>query len=568
MLGEKLSPSSGGLDDDFDRDIQLSFKARSTPSVRAKLPTLAGGKDKAPRFTNPPTSRRPKMGHARATKLGFTPRQQRSVVKGSYSDKPGAWAAHVRYLDREKANQDIGFFSELAEDIPRADVLERVKEWENDPRVWKFSVSPENSAELDMKEHTKKFMLSLEKQIGRKLEWYAVEHTNTDNGHTHLLVRGVDRKNKQYMLAPGLVYKLHELSAEIATQDLGYRTEREVIGAREKSIHAERFTELDRELIKLADKEQREVDLSQFETERARGHTVEGTRDIQRQYFARLKVLQTMGLAERVPDNEVPKGKPTGYLWRLSPAMEPALRQYQLTHDIAKRLHRDMTSMDPASKLVAHVNGLKEPVMGRIVSMGMDDELKDKRFVLIEGLDGRSHYIHQPNAMKIENAKEQYKPGHLIRLTPREFEKDGRKIAYMKLENFGDTRNPEHLRDTFTKHLDEHLLRKNADLHAGMPSDHPTRIQREMAAQMRKRAIVLARAGLLELDEMAGTASNTSRTLQLRREGVIQKGRIVDMERWQAAVTDAEGRKRATPEKQVEKAKTKAVKKAPDIDMG
>jgi type IV secretory pathway VirD2 relaxase len=37
---------------------------------------------------------------------------------------------------------------------------------------------------------TRELMLDVEKDIGTKLDWVAVDHWNTDNPHVHVLIRG------------------------------------------------------------------------------------------------------------------------------------------------------------------------------------------------------------------------------------------------------------------------------------------------------------------------------------------------------------------------------------------
>ena len=64
---------------------------------------------------------------------------------------------------------------------------------ENEPRQFRFIVSPEEGDRLDLKEFTRQFMRQVEKDTGRRLIWAAVNHHNTDNPHVHIVIRGVDR---------------------------------------------------------------------------------------------------------------------------------------------------------------------------------------------------------------------------------------------------------------------------------------------------------------------------------------------------------------------------------------
>jgi len=53
---------------------------------------------------------------------------------------------------------------------------------EDDRHHFRFIVSPEDGAELgDLKTFTRELMLDVEKDLGTKLDWLAVDHWNTDN---------------------------------------------------------------------------------------------------------------------------------------------------------------------------------------------------------------------------------------------------------------------------------------------------------------------------------------------------------------------------------------------------
>lgn len=134
------------------------------------------------------------------------PYQRRSVVKVMYTrngkPKPGAWPAHARYLTREGAQREnekgVGF------DAARGDIdmVARVREWEKagDQRMWRVIVSPEDADRLDLKEHVRELVREMEGDLGTRLEWVAIDHSNTDNPHAHLLVRGVDDRGKSLMI--------------------------------------------------------------------------------------------------------------------------------------------------------------------------------------------------------------------------------------------------------------------------------------------------------------------------------------------------------------------------------
>ena len=170
--------------------------------------------------------------------------------------KAGAWVAHARYLTREGAQLEHekgrGF------DVERGDIdlIARVREWEKDgdELMWRFIVSPEDADRMDLKEHIRELVRTMEADLGTRLEWVAIDHNNTDNPHAHLLVRGVDERGKALMIDREYVRTgIRARSQEIASRELGLRLEPEMLRAREETIDKERWTEIDRALERRAD---------------------------------------------------------------------------------------------------------------------------------------------------------------------------------------------------------------------------------------------------------------------------------------------------------------------------
>src|SRR5690606_25661120 len=91
-----------------------------------------------------------------------SPLQQRSLVKISFSRNKGrgAWRVQGRYLSRAGAQREgvrgLGFDSERSD----IDLPERLDAWQKagDARVWKFVVSPEAGARVDLPEHARQLM--------------------------------------------------------------------------------------------------------------------------------------------------------------------------------------------------------------------------------------------------------------------------------------------------------------------------------------------------------------------------------------------------------------------------
>ena len=237
---------------------------------------------------------RPKKLHRGGNaRTGLRASQRRSVVKAMYTrngkPKAGAWVAHARYLTREGAQLEHekgrGF------DVERGDIdlIARVREWEKDgdELMWRFIVSPEDAGRMDLKEHIRELVRTMEADLGTRLEWVAIDHHNTDNPHAHLLVRGVEERGKSLMIDREYVRTgIRARSQEIASRALGPRLEPDLVRAREETIDKERWTEIDRAL-------ERRLDTREWEL------SPDHERELRRRQLA-MDVIKRQAVANRV----------------------------------------------------------------------------------------------------------------------------------------------------------------------------------------------------------------------------------------------------------------------------
>ncbi|HBI18487.1 MAG TPA: type VI secretion protein, partial [Brevundimonas sp.] len=105
--------------------------------------------------------------------------------------------AHLRYLVRDGTTRDGAageLFDAEADGVDRKGFAERAAD---DRHHFRFIVSPEDGAELDdLRTYTRHLVSRMEADLGTRLDWVAVDHWNTDNPHTHLIVRGRDDTGK------------------------------------------------------------------------------------------------------------------------------------------------------------------------------------------------------------------------------------------------------------------------------------------------------------------------------------------------------------------------------------
>jgi type IV secretory pathway VirD2 relaxase len=254
---------------------------------------------------------------------------RRSVVKASFRRNrgKGAWVRHARYLARQSAQREAERGRGFDAACDGLDMAAIVREWERsgDDLMWSFIVSPEDAERVDLRTHVREVVAGMERDLDTRLEWVAIDHHNTDDAHVHLLIRGVRDDGRVLTLDRDYVRRgIRELSQEILERELGSRTEREVLLARERVIEREQWTEIDRALERRAGLH-RVVSYEGFQP------YSEGARVRAEQEIERLQYLEKLGLARRIDER----------IWELAPEHEPELRRRQRERDIIKTRARE-----------------------------------------------------------------------------------------------------------------------------------------------------------------------------------------------------------------------------------
>jgi len=249
--------------------------------------------------------------------------RRRSVVKASFrrNRHNGKWTAHARYLARENAQRgnERGLGFDATSD--GIDPVATVRDWEqSDQLMWSFILSPEDADRIDLQTHVRDLVAEMERDLDTRLEWIAIDHHNTDDTHVHLLIRGVREDGRPLEIDREYLKRgVRELSERLIERDIGPRSEREALLARERVIEREQWTEIDRALHRRAGFD-RVVTYDHIEPR------TEGARVRARQEMDRLRYLEKLGLARRVDERT----------WELSPAHEAELRRRQRERDIIK----------------------------------------------------------------------------------------------------------------------------------------------------------------------------------------------------------------------------------------
>jgi type IV secretory pathway VirD2 relaxase len=287
---------------------------------------------------------------------------------------------HVAYLKRDGVTRDgadAKMFDAAADDADAKGFAERC---EDDRHHFRFTVSPEDADQMtDLRAFTREMMKDAERDLGTRLDWVAVDHWNTDNPHVHVLVRGRADDGQDLVISRDYMSQgVRIRAAERVTLELGPRTEQEIRTGLENEVGAERWTSLDRSLRYIADEGGGVVDLRP-------GGAGEDS-ELRQLLIGRVAKLARLGLAENAGPAQ----------WTLKPGLEPALRDLGIRGDIIKTIHRAMSGADrdpDVSRFAIHGDETADPIRGRLVERGLQDELKGTAYAVIDGVDGRTHHV-------------------------------------------------------------------------------------------------------------------------------------------------------------------------------
>lgn len=372
-------------EDDFT--LWLGHIGEDRPFARQvrKAANLAGGAQRssvarARRFDGSRIGRGSAIGRLLGSSDRFAGlRARRVVVKARYVKLAGKGAkaavAHLRYLQRDGTTREgeRGTLYGPTSDV--ADGKTFLERGAGDRHQFRFIVAPEDGAEYeDLKPLVRRWMAQVEEDLGAKLDWVAVDHFNTGHPHSHVLVRGVDDRGKDLIIAREYISRgLAGRATELVNLDLGPRSDREIFEARKREITQERFTNIDRKLLLARDADGL---VSSWHSD-----------SIEQSHRAgRLGTLARMGLA-----TEEAKGR-----YRLADDLEETLRTMSRRGDIIAAMHEQMKQRAPETPpqdYAIYDPAEGKALVGRVVARGLSDEHNDHHYMIVAATDGRSHYV-------------------------------------------------------------------------------------------------------------------------------------------------------------------------------
>ncbi len=246
--------------------------------------------------------------------------------------------AHADYLTRDGAGPV--FYDALDDQV---DGRARALVWAHaDKRHFRIIVSAEEGGRLkDLKPFVRDVMERTEHSLGKRLEWIAVDHWDTGNPHTHIVLRGRTRDGRALVLPREFVKRgMRHIAREATTERLGERTRVQQREALQREARAHRPTRLDA-LIERQIEAQGHLRLSRL---RAPDRDPEVTKALK----TRARELQRLGLADETKRNVL----------TFSASWRGKLSALEMHLDIRKRLMQERRR-EPS------VRQMKPPSLGR-----------------------------------------------------------------------------------------------------------------------------------------------------------------------------------------------------------
>ncbi len=438
--------------------------------------------------------------------------RRRVIVKASIVKLAGkgasAAAAHLRYLQRDGTTREGERGALYARDADAVNGKAFGERGSSDRHQFRFIVSCEDGDQYeDLKPLTRRLMSRLEEDLGTRLDWVAVDHFNTGHPHTHIVVRGKDDRGADLVIARDYTTTgIRERAAELVDLDLGPRTHREIQQTLRAEVEQERLTSIDRALLKAVGADR----VVMTHGRDAFNQTLRA---------GRLAKLSHLGLAEPLGAGR----------FRLAPDLADTLRALGERGDIIRTMQREFTraatTRAPADQAI-YDPGAPDArrLVGRVLARGLADEHADRHYLIVDGVDGRSHYvaIGKPARSFAEGGAESdatLSRGAIVRIEPSrpQVREVDRTIARIAAANGGRYDVDAHLRHdpTATQAFAEtHVRRLEAMRRMGgiverepsgrwiIAADHLERVAAHEAALLRDRPVVITVLSAQPLDRL------------------------------------------------------------------
>ncbi|GAM97394.1 VirD2 components [alpha proteobacterium U9-1i] len=421
-------------------------KGRRAPAARSGSLGAQLSKLLAERKGSGPSSRRGKF------KTGYAadPRQRAVVTvfpQSHRGDAAGKLVAHGKYLERDGAGPDGEKGQLYDRDHDGIEASARLTDWaENDPRHFRLMLAPESGVRIqDLKDFTRATMARMERDIGHKLDWMAVDHHNTDNPHVHVILRGRSRDGVEFTLARDYIrHGLRNSARDIATEVLGNRGRDDERLALERETRAEKKTRLD-QLLEAELKPDKPIRIQ------AIGRRFEPM--LRAALRNRVRELAKMGLAREEKRDR----------FRFEPDWTARLEGIGVGIDLRRRLGRELAPGQGRLKLYDREMGR---IAGEVLEAGRRGE-KGKGYVIV-----RDKFKRPVLANVRHRDVDGLEPGAIVAIEPKTHEGPGTRV---RLDRLSETPIKSQIDAPAETELDREIVRTLAGAPNRLPNTREVR---------------------------------------------------------------------------------------------
>jgi type IV secretory pathway VirD2 relaxase len=283
----------------------------------------------------------------------------------------GSLMRHALYVERDGAGREGEPVQVFDREHDPADGAAFVERCDGDRHHFRVIISPEYGGQIDdLKSYTRDLVRQVELDLGTRIDWIAAEHHDTGHAHVHLLMRGRREDGRDLVIPRAYVsHGFRERAEGLATEILGPRLEPDRL---DRAVKLERFTELDRDLLKHA--RGGEVALGALPEDGAYASRL----------VQRLNRLEEWGLAELLRLGA----------WRLHAELEDQLirlanrrERERATARLLAQEDRGLQSERTRELEAAHSS---QRVTGRLVGFErLGDDARGAHLIGVEGIDGK-----------------------------------------------------------------------------------------------------------------------------------------------------------------------------------
>ena len=188
--------------------------------------------------------------------------------------------------------------------------------------------------------------------------------------------------------------------AELVSLDLGPRSDLEIEARLRREVEQERLTNIDRAMLRDMDED---------------GLVWATGRDAFQQSLraGRLQKLGHLGLASEISPGH----------WQLADGLEDTLRRMGERGDITKAMQRDLAEKGIARAASDYAIfdptvADARPITGRLVRRGLADEIEDRHYLIVDAVDGRTHYVDIGKGERTDPVPE----GGIVSIVPKSVE--------------------------------------------------------------------------------------------------------------------------------------------------